>query len=53
MFTEYPELVRILIVMAFPAVAFAACLLALFAGGHEHTREDIQQGDGDWMWPSR
>lgn len=42
-----------LVVLGFPVVAFAGAFIALFAGGHEHTRPDeVQQGDGDWLWPS-
>ena len=52
MFQDYPELVRLGIVLAFPVVGFALALLAIFAGGHEDP-EDVQRGDGDWMWPSR
>jgi hypothetical protein len=52
MFDTVPEWVRYAIVLGFPLVAFGAALLAIFAGGHEHDEEDIQQG-GDWCWPDR
>jgi hypothetical protein len=48
---EYPEVVRIGIVLLFPVVVFALALLAVFAGGHDEP-ENIQRG-GDWEWPSR
>jgi hypothetical protein len=50
MFDTVPEWVRYMIVLGFPLVAFGAALLAIFAGGHEHD-EEVQQGDGDWLWP--
>jgi hypothetical protein len=51
MFDTVPEWVRYLIVLGFPLVGFCACLWALFAGGHEPHDEEVQQGDGDWLWP--
>jgi hypothetical protein len=50
MFDTVPEWVRYMIVLGFPLVAFGAALLAIFAGGHEHD-EEVQQGDGEELWP--